>query len=160
MPVKSFATSLAAAGTRLLPRRAFVIVHADWRDRLATVGPHTADYPRTILAKSPAATLTATHASHGRRAKLSILARTPRAVAGPLGWRAGSPRVGVVPARHDAPDWRPRVCWSEWIAAGEDGRGRAFLVLKAVAGAVDLRRRIPSRPGNHCGSGGRSPRLG
>src|SRR5947207_1956026 len=35
----------------------------------------------------------------------------------------------------------------EWIAAGEDGHGRAFLALRAVDGAVDLRRHLLSLSG-------------
>jgi tRNA A-37 threonylcarbamoyl transferase component Bud32 len=44
---------------------------------------------------------------------------------------------------------RAGVGCSEWIAAGEDDRGRAFLLVRALSGAVDLRAyldRLSSRP--------------
>src|SRR5438034_11100306 len=57
MPVESVTTSLANLRRRLFRRRSFVLVHPDWRERLAALGFHSADdflnHPGEIISGHP-----------------------------------------------------------------------------------------------------------
>jgi heptose I phosphotransferase len=135
---------LAAARRR---RRAFVEVNPRWRDLLrrnglaapadflARPGPVVGGHPgrdvlRLTLADGDEVFITYLK----RESRISLAARLANARAG-IGYASRPLRE----ARTLQALARAGVGCPEWLAAGEDGRGRAFLLVRAAEGAADLR---------------------
>jgi tRNA A-37 threonylcarbamoyl transferase component Bud32 len=144
VPVESFVKSLMRPVKRLVPRRPFLAVHPEWRERLSDLGLHSVDdfllHPGEIVSGHPdrhvmRTTFGTTTVYLKREHRVPMADRL-------ASWRAGFGFVSV--SCREAETLRllsdAGLPAPEWIAAGEDGRGRAFLVLKSVEGAKELRR--------------------
>lgn len=127
---------------------AHLCVNPHYRDFLRSLGLHTAEdflaLPAVIVSGHPERHVGRVTLGSGPSAVVAFLKREHRvrrrdrlasALAG-FGFASKSEREAKTLARiHDA-----RIGCPEWMAYGKDGRGRAFLLARALEGAVELRR--------------------
>src|SRR5438046_2937180 len=136
VPVKAATTSLVLKDPRLIRRRAFVAVHPDWRERLDALGLNTADdflnHPGEIVSGHPDRHVTRTTFGN-TTVYLKREHRVPWRDRLSSWWAGfGLTSVSVREARTLQLLAAAGLPVPEWIAAGEAGRGRAFLALSAV----------------------------
>jgi heptose I phosphotransferase len=139
--------ALALLFARAVRRREFVEVRTGYRGLLRRLGLTRAEHflalPGTIISGHPDRNVQCLTLKSGggrlalylkREHRVGFRARFMNALAG-FGFVSRSLREACV---LDALR-REGVGCPEWVAAGEDDRGRAFLLLRAVEGAVDVR---------------------
>src|SRR5262245_60031696 len=128
VPVRLATPPLAVTVSRLLSRRAFVVTHPAWREQLATLDLNTADdflnHPGEIISGHPdrhvmRTTFGAANVYLKREHRVPWRNRL-------ASWRAGFgfASVSVREARTLQALIAAGLPAPEWIAAGEDGRGR------------------------------------
>jgi heptose I phosphotransferase len=149
------AVGLALLGAAARRRRAFVLMNPDCRALLRrhglTAAEHFLSLPAAVVGGHPGRHVARLRLADGnggitvylkRESRIFWRDRLASALAG-FGWSSRSLRE----ARALQALRREGVDCPEWVAAGEDGRGRAFLLVRAVAGAADLRTFLGAHPG-------------
>jgi heptose I phosphotransferase len=151
----------ARAWRRSGRRRAFVAYHPAWRAFLRrqrlTEPEHFLDLPALLVSGHPGRNVARVVLGHGPDAVPAYLKRE-RCL--PRGGRLLELLAGFGPVSRSLREAqvlqalrREGLAGPEWLAAGEDGRGRAFLLVRAVPGAVDLPtllRRQPDGAARRC----------
>lgn len=145
---------LCALGAWVLRPRRFVVLNPHYRDVLRQQGLHSAaDFlalPAVIISGHPDRNVARVTLGEGAAAIPAFLKREHRipwrdrlanAWAG-LGFTSKSYRE----ARMLAALRQAGIGCPDWIAAGEDGHGRAFLVVRELTGTMDLRVFLQSLP--------------
>ena len=144
MQVDLLARPRMATPARFAQERGFVRVNPSWRQQLDTSGLHSAaDFlaiPGEVISGHPDR-----HVMRVRVGEVACYLKREHRV--PFldrltSWRAGFGFVSVSCREAAMLDelHKLQIPSPEWLAAGEDGAGRAFLLLREVPRALDLRR--------------------